>query len=130
MGHNNLIYVQKQNHMNTLRNKVSLIGRLGAEPEVVTLDSGRKLAKFSIATNERYKNKEGEWQDNTQWHNMNAWGKTAERIAEKLHKGQEIVVGGRLVNNNYETKDGEKRYSTLVEVNDFLLVAPKNEDEK
>lgn len=56
--------------MNTLRNKVSLIGRLGAQPEVVKFDSGRTLARFSLATNESYKNKEGEWQDVTQWHIM------------------------------------------------------------
>ena len=113
--------------MNTLRNKVSLIGRLGAQPEVVTFDSGRTLARFSIATNEAYKNKEGEWQENTQWHNLTAWGKTAELISKLLNKGQEILVEGRLVNNSYETKDGEKRYGTSIEVSEFLMLSPKGD---
>ena len=116
--------------MNTLRNKVSLIGRLGAQPEVVTFDSGKTLARFSLATNESYKNKAGEWQDNTQWHNITAWGKTAELVGKMLSKGQEVVVEGRLVNNNYETKDGEKRYSTTIEVNEFLIISAKSEEEK
>lgn len=116
--------------MNTLRNKVSLIGRLGAQPEVVTFDSGRTLARFSLATNERYKNKEGVWQDNTQWHNLNAWGKTAERVAKMLNKGQEILVEGRIVNNSYETKEGEKRFGTSIEVNEFLMISPKDDEKK
>lgn len=115
--------------MNALRNKVSLIGRLGAQPEVVKFDSGRTLARFSLATNESYKNKDGEWQEQTQWHNITAWGKTADLIGKLLNKGQEVVVEGRLVNNSYETKDGEKRYGTTVEINEFLLLAPK-QDEK
>ena len=114
--------------MNSLRNKVSLIGRLGAQPEVVKFDSGRTLARFSLATNESYKNKEGEWQEQTQWHNITAWGKTADLIAKLLNKGQEVVVEGRLVNNSYETKDGEKRYGTNIEVSDFLILEPKNEN--
>lgn len=116
--------------MNALRNKVSLIGRLGAQPEVVTFDSGRTMARFSIATNEGYKNKAGAWQDNTQWHNLTAWGKTAELVAKLLQKGQEVVVEGKLVNSSYETKNGEKRYATTIEVNDFLMITPKTETEK
>ncbi|MBL4862955.1 MAG: single-stranded DNA-binding protein [Crocinitomicaceae bacterium] len=116
--------------MNALRNKVSLIGRLGAQPEVVTFDSGKTLARFSIATNENYKNKEGEWQENTQWHNIVAWGKTAELIGKMLNKGQEVVVEGRLVHKTYKTKDGEKRYGTEIEVNEFLMLSAKTENEK
>lgn len=113
--------------MNTLRNKVSLIGRLGATPEVVKLDGGRMLTRFSIATNESYKNKDGEWQDNTQWHTIKAWGTTAE-IAEKiLSKGQEIALEGKLVHDSYETKDGEKRFSTNIEMREFLLLTPKED---
>ena len=113
--------------MNTLRNKVSLIGRLGAQPEVVTFDSGRSLARFSLATNESYKDAKGEWQENTQWHNINAWGKTADLVAKLLSKGQEVVVEGKIVNNNYETKEGEKRYGTSIELNEFLLISSKEE---
>lgn len=122
-----MYHVQNNFKMNTLRNKVSLIGRLGAQPEVVTFDSGKKLARFSLATNESYKTKEGEWQDVTQWHNVTAWGKTAELVSKHLNKGHEIVVEGRLVNNAYETKEGEKRFNTNVEISEFLLLAPKNE---
>lgn len=115
--------------MSTLRNKVSLIGRLGAQPEVVKLESGRTLARFSIATNERYQNNQGEWADRTQWFQITAWGRMADRVADLLNKGQEIVASGRLINSNYETKEGEKRYTTQVELNEFLLIAGKKKDE-
>ena len=116
--------------MNGLRNKVSLIGRLGAQPEVVTFDSGVTLATFSLATNERYKDKDGVWQDNTQWHNLKAWRKTAEKVSKVLDKGHEIVVQGRLVNESYETKTGEKRYGTTIEVSDFLMLTSKSDNAK
>ena len=112
--------------MNAIRNKVSLIGRLGTQPEVVTFDSGRVVAKFSLATNEGYKGKDGVWVENTQWHNLRAWGKTAELVSKLLVKGQEIVVEGRIVNDSYETKKGEKRVSTLIEVNEFLMLSSKS----
>ena len=111
--------------MNALRNKVSLIGRLGAEPEIVTLESGVAFARFTLATNESYKGKDGAWKENTQWHNLKAWGKTAELVSKNLQKGQEIVIEGKLVNENYETKKGEKRYGCSIEVNEFLIVSPK-----
>ncbi len=114
--------------MNALRNKVSLIGRLGAQPELVTFESGRTLARFSIATNEPYKDKDGKWQEQTQWHNVTAWGKTAALAGKILSKGQEVVLEGRLVNKSYETKSGEKRYSTEVEMNEFLAIGAKNDD--
>ncbi len=114
--------------MNTLRNKVSLIGRLGAQPEVTTFEAGRKLARFSIATNEGYKDKDGKWQEKTQWHNVNAWGRVAERAQKALDKGQEIIVEGKLVHQSYETKTGEKRYSTIIEATEFLLLNPKKEE--
>jgi single-strand DNA-binding protein len=112
--------------MNTLRNKVCLIGRLGAQPEIFNFDSGHTLARFSIATNENYKDKNGEWQENTQWHNITAWGKTAERMKKILDKGQEVIIEGKLVHKQYETKSGEKRFQTEVEAQDFLLVSGKN----
>jgi single-strand DNA-binding protein len=109
--------------MNTLRNKVSLIGRLGQNPEMQNVGKEFKLAKFSLATNENYKDKNGKWVDNTQWHNLKAWGKTAERIVQYGSKGQEIMIEGRIVNGSYE-KGGEKRYTTDVEVTDFLILTP------
>jgi single-strand DNA-binding protein len=111
--------------MNTLRNKVSLIGRLGQEPTMQTVGDNRQLVKFSLATNENYKDKTGKWVENTQWHNVVAWGKSAERISKIAVKGQEIMLEGRIVNHSYE-KDGEKRYSTDIEMTDFLLLSPKN----
>lgn len=111
--------------MNTLRNKVSLIGRLGQEPTLQTVGNGFQLVKFPLATNENYKDKTGKWVDNTQWHNIVVWGKTAERISKLAVKGQEIMMEGKLVNRSYE-KDGEKRYATDIELSDFLLLSPRN----
>ncbi|MCO5259375.1 MAG: single-stranded DNA-binding protein [Crocinitomicaceae bacterium] len=111
--------------MNNLRNKVSLIGRLGMQPEYVTTGNGKALARFSLAVNSSYKDKEGNWKDETQWLNIKAWGKTAELVKNLLAKGQEIVVEGKLVNNSYESKTGEKRFSTDIEMNEFLLLTPK-----
>lgn len=115
--------------MNTLKNKVSLIGRIGKNPEMQTVGAAKDyaLTKFSLATNERYKDKNGKWQESTQWHNLVAWGKTAERISKMVTKGQEVMIEGKIVNKSYE-KDGEKRYATDIEVNDFLLISPKNGD--
>ena len=107
--------------MNALRNKVSLIGRLGANPEVLKFESGRTLARFTLATNEPIKIN-GTWQEQTQWHSITAWGKTAEIIQRILNKGQEIMMEGRLVQQNYETKTGEKRFGTTVELKEFLLL--------
>ena len=115
--------------MNALRNKVNLIGRLGADPELVTFETGKILTRFTLATKEDFKDKSGEWQNNTQWHNINAWGKTAERVKKALRKGNEIMLEGRLINQSYETKAGEKRYSTIIEVSDFLLLSQKTEKE-
>jgi len=82
--------------MNNLRNKVQLIGHLGADPEIKTFDSGKKKVKLSLATSESYKSATGEKVEQTQWHNLIAWGKTAD-IAEKyLHKGSELAVDGKL----------------------------------
>lgn len=113
--------------MNTLRNKVSLIGRLGGQPEITTFDTGHTLARFTLATNESYKDKSGNWQENTQWHNVNAWGKTAERVKKALNKGQEIILEGKLVHQSYESKTGEKRYGTVIEATEFLLLTGKTE---
>jgi single-strand DNA-binding protein len=94
--------------MNTLRNKVQLIGNLGNDPEIITLESGKKLAKFSIATNESYKNAMGEKVTDTQWHNIIAWNKTAEIIEKYVTKGNEIAIEGKLTSRSYESKEGEK----------------------
>ena len=111
--------------MSTLRNKVQLIGNLGQDPEIVTLDSGRKLAKFSLATNESYKNTKGERVTDTQWHNIVAWGKTAEIVENYVTKGKEIAIEGKLTSRSWETKEGEKRYITEVVCNELVMLGSK-----
>lgn len=119
------MFNQNQNNMNALRNKVQLIGNLGMNPEIKNLDGGKKLAKMSIATNESYKNSKGEKITETQWHNLIAWGKTAEVIEKYLHKGSEVAIEGKLINKNYTGKDGVKRYSTEIQVNELLILGSK-----
>ncbi|MFT5761927.1 MAG: single-strand DNA-binding protein, partial [Polaribacter sp.] len=105
--------------MSTLRNKVQLIGNLGNNPEIITLESGKKLAKMSIATNETYKNAEGEKVTDTQWHNVVAWNKTAEIIEKYLQKGSEVAIEGKLTSRSYEDKDGTKKYITEIVCNEM-----------
>lgn len=112
--------------MNNLRNKVQLIGNLGNTPEIINLDSGKKLAKLSLATNESYKNSKGETVQDTQWHNLIAWGKTVDIIEKYLEKGNEIAIEGKLVNRNYDDKDGIKRYTTEIVINELLMLGGKN----
>ena len=111
--------------MNSLRNRVQLIGNLGNDPEVVNLDSGRKLAKFSLATNDSYKNAKGEVIKETQWHHVIAWGKTAEIIEKYLVKGKEVAVEGKLTSRSYEDKEGVKRYITEITCNELLMLGGK-----
>ncbi len=111
--------------MNALRNKVQLIGNLGNDPEVITLDSGKKLAKFSIATNESYKNSEGEKVTDTQWHNVVAWNKTAEIVEKYLLKGNEVAVEGKLTTRSYEDKEGVKKYISEIVINELLMFGGK-----
>ena len=108
--------------MSTLRNTVQLIGHVGNEPEIVNLESGKKLAKFSVATNESYKNSKGEKITDTQWHNLVAWGKTAELVENYVPKGKEIGIEGKLTSRSYEDKDGIKRYVTEVVCQELLLL--------
>jgi single-strand DNA-binding protein len=111
--------------MNSLRNKVQLIGNLGNDPEIITLESGKKLAKFSLATNESYKDASGQKIDKVEWHNLVAWNKTAEIVEKYVTKGKEVAVEGKLTSRSYETKEGEKRYITEVVVNELLMLGNK-----
>ncbi len=113
--------------MYALKNKVQLIGNLGNAPEVKTTESGKKLARFSVATNESYRNAKGEKVTETTWHNLVAWGKVAD-IAEKyLNKGSEVAIEGKLINRSYSDKDGNKKYITEVQVNELLMLGSKAE---
>ena len=110
---------------NALKNKVQLIGNLGNAPEVRTTETGRKLVKFSVATNENYRNASGEKVKETQWHNLIAWGKVAE-VAEKfLLKGTEVAIEGKLIHSDYTDKEGNKKYVTEIQVNELLLLGSK-----
>jgi len=108
--------------MNALRNKVQLIGNLGNDPEIINLESGKKLAKMTIATNESYRNDSGEKVTDTQWHHVIAWGKTAEIVEKYLAKGKEVAIEGKLTHRSYEDKGGEKRYVTEIVANDLLML--------
>ncbi|MWW26035.1 single-stranded DNA-binding protein [Algibacter lectus] len=114
--------------MSTLKNKVQLIGNVGNEPDITNLESGKKVAKFSIATNESYKDSKGEKVTNTQWHNIVAWGKIAEIVEKYVGKGKEVALEGKLTSRSYETKEGEKRYVTEVVVDEILLLGIKGEN--
>src|SRR5450631_4754513 len=107
--------------MYALKNKVQLIGHVGNQPDVRTTESGKKLARYSVATNEIYRNAKGEKLTETLWHNLVAWGKVAD-IAEKyLNKGKEVAIEGKLINRSYTDNDGNKKYITEVQVNEVLM---------
>ena len=114
--------------MSTLKNNVQLIGNVGQEPTITNLESGKKVARFSIATNEFYKNEKGEKTQTTDWHTVVAWGKIAEIVEKYVGKGKEIGVTGKLKSRNYEDKDGIKRYVTEVEASEILLLGTKSDN--
>jgi single-strand DNA-binding protein len=114
--------------MNALRNKVQLIGRLGGKVEIKNLESGKTVGHVTIATNEVYKNAQGEKITETTWHNLVAWGKQAELLDKYTDKGSEIAIEGKLTNRSYSDKEGVKRYITEIVVNEILLMgAPKGQ---
>lgn len=111
--------------MNAIKNKVQLIGNLGNNPDIRILEGGKKMARISLATSETYNNTKGERVTETYWHNVVAWGKTAE-IAEKiLAKGTEVAVEGKLVNRSYTDKEGVKKYITEVVASELLVINKK-----
>ena len=111
--------------MMTIKNRVQLIGNLGAAPEVKNLDNGNKMARFTVATSDNYTNKKGEKVSETQWHNIVIWGKLAD-VAEKfLEKGSQVVIDGKLTTRNYTDKEGVKKYFTEIVANELLLMDKK-----
>jgi len=113
--------------MNNLRNSVRLIGNLGMNPEVKEVGKDKKLAKFSIATTETYKNDDGEKVSDTQWHNLIAWGNQA-KVAEKyLKKGSEVAIEGKLTSRSYSDKEGVKKYITEIVVHEILMIGGKRD---
>ena len=109
-------------------NKVILLGRLGKDPEVKYTPSGTPVAKFTIATNDRYKDKDGQWHDRTEWHNVTAWARTAEIAGEYLKKGGQVYIEGSLRTHSWDDKTtGQKKYMTEIVVNDLVLLGGRGE---
>jgi single-strand DNA-binding protein len=108
-------------------NKVILIGNLGKDPEIRHISEGNAVANFSLATSESYKDKNGEWQENTVWHNIVAWRYLAEK-AQRLKKGNTVYIEGKITNRSYDDKDGVKRYITEI-VADTITSLTKREDD-
>ena len=108
--------------MSTMRNSVMLIGRPGAEPEVKNLSNNNKVARFSLAVDERRMNANREWVNNTQWFKIVAWGKTAERVENNVRKGLQIAIEGSLRNNEWTDDKGQRHITTEVFVNDLFLI--------
>lgn len=113
--------------MSSLRNRVQLIGHTGNAPQITNLESGKKVAKISLATSEKYKASNGESKTDTQWHNLIAWGKTADIFEKYIEKGNLIAVEGKLVNRSYDDKDGIKRYVTEIIVNEVQMLGSKSD---
>ncbi|OBX24418.1 MULTISPECIES: single-stranded DNA-binding protein [Bizionia] len=107
--------------MNTLRNKVQLIGRLGQDPEIISFEDGNKMAKFSLATDDSYKDKNGEKVERTYWHNVIVKNGLVKVVEEYVTKGQEIAIEGKLTNRSWDDKDGKKHYITEVLCNELLM---------
>ncbi len=107
-------------------NKVLLIATLGKDPEIRTTASGIAVAGFSAATNERYKNKGGEWEERTEWHNITLWGRLAEIAGEYLAKGKSVYLEGRLQTRKWQDKDGKDRYTTEIVGERMLMLSKKD----
>jgi len=104
-------------------NKVILLGNLGKDPEIKYTAGGTAVAKFTLATNERFKDKEGNWQDRTEWHNITCWARLAEIASEYLKKGRSVYIEGSLRTDSWDDKQtGQKRYSTYVNASDLVLI--------
>lgn len=113
--------------MKTLRNKVQLIGNVGDTPKSHTFESGKKVTRISLATNDYFMSN-GEKVKQTQWHNLVAWGKQAELIEKYVTKGTEIAIEGKLTSRAFENEQGEKQYITEVLINEILLLNAKKEN--
>lgn len=107
-------------------NKVILIGNLGRDPEVRYLEGNVAVARFSVATNENYKDKKGEWQTATEWHDVVVWRALAERAEKQLKKGSQVFVEGKLTHRKYQDKEGNDRYVTEVVANSFRVLDRKD----
>lgn len=108
-------------------NKVILVGNVGGDPDVKYTPSGTPVAKFSLATNESYKDKSGEWQERVEWHNVIAWQRLAEIVGEYVQKGRKLYIEGRLQTSNWQDRQsGEKKYRTEIVARDIVLLGDGN----
>jgi len=110
-------------------NKVTLVGHAGNDPEVRTLETGATVARVSLATNESYKDKEGNWQTSTEWHNLILWRDLAERARDNVKKGATIYVEGKIQSRKYTDKDGVEKSITDIVVNSFRVLDKKQSDD-
>jgi single-strand DNA-binding protein len=111
-------------------NKVILIGHVGADPDVKFTPGGTPVAKFSLATNERFKDKSGAWQDRTEWHNIVAWQRLAEIVGEYIKKGAKVYIEGRLQTSSWADKQsGDKKYRTEIVAQDLVMLSGRVDNE-
>lgn len=115
--------------MNNLKNRVQLIGHLGADPEIKTFESNKKVARLSLATNDEYTNKEGQEVKQTQWHQLVVWGKLAEVVEKYVKKGEEIAIEGKLTYRSWDDKDGKSHNITEIVVHELLMLSGKPKTE-
>jgi single-strand DNA-binding protein len=110
-------------------NKVILLGNVGKDPDIKVLPSGQPVANFGLATSERYKDQQGNWQDRTEWHNLTAYGKLAEIVRDYVKKGNKLYAEGRLTTRSWDDKEsGKKVYRTEIVVGDISLLSGRGED--
>ncbi|MDH5382239.1 MAG: single-stranded DNA-binding protein [Cyclobacteriaceae bacterium] len=113
--------------MNEIKNRVQLMGNLGGDPELKTFTSGKTKATFSMATNERYKNQDGDWITTTQWHTIIGWDNIAKRMEKILKKGSEVIIFGKLMYRQYEDTSGSKKTITEINADNFEIISKKQE---
>lgn len=109
--------------MNSLRNKVQLIGRLGQDPEIITFNDGGKIARFNLATDDSYKDKTGNKVERTHWHSIVVKNGLVKVVENYITKGKEIAIEGKLINRSWDDSDGKKHYATEVVVNELLMLS-------
>ncbi len=110
-------------------NKVTLIGNLGQDPEIRRLENGAVVARFSVATNESYKDRNGEWQTRTEWHTVVAWRNLAEIVERNFKKGKQVYVEGKLTHRKWQDKEGNDRYTTEIVANTLRILGRREEGE-
>jgi len=109
-------------------NRVILVGRLGKDPELSYLPSGQSVAKFSLATSRRFKDKSGEWKEETEWHNIVAWGKLGELCSQHLKKGRQAYVEGQIRSHSWEDREGKKRTAVDIVVDSVVPLGSRGEE--